>query len=71
MLLRFLDPMLRGAAGVGSWQVVSQGRAVAEGQLVAMPNLEGVQVRMGGGREGTREGKWEWSGGRTPMRPWG
>jgi len=24
VLLRFLDPMLRGAAGVGSWQVRSQ-----------------------------------------------
>ncbi|PRW45423.1 Carbohydrate-Binding Module Family 45 [Chlorella sorokiniana] len=43
VLLRFLDPMLRGAAGVGSWQVVSQGRAAAEGQLVVMPNLDGVQ----------------------------
>ena len=44
MLLRHLDPMLRGAAGVGSWQVVSQGQAGAAGQLVVMPNLEGVQV---------------------------
>lgn len=36
--------MLRGAAGVGSWQVASQGRAGAQGQLVVMSNLEGVQV---------------------------
>jgi len=45
VLLRHLDPMLRGAAGVGSWQVVSQGRGNAQGQLVVMPDLAGIQVR--------------------------
>ncbi|GAB4821271.1 hypothetical protein N2152v2_008317 [Parachlorella kessleri] len=41
VLLRFLDPMLRSTAGVGSWQVVSQ--AVAEGEVRVMDDLEGVQ----------------------------
>jgi hypothetical protein len=45
VLLRFLDPMLRGAAGVGSWQVVSQGRAEARGSLALMPDLAGIQGR--------------------------
>lgn len=41
VLLRFLDPMLRKTAGVGAWQVVSQ--AVAEGTVVVMDGLEGIQ----------------------------
>ncbi|PSC73883.1 ABC transporter A family member 2 isoform B [Micractinium conductrix] len=43
VLLRFLDPALRSAAGVGSWQVVSQGRGSAAGELVVMPDLAGIQ----------------------------
>ncbi|EFN54548.1 hypothetical protein CHLNCDRAFT_135335 [Chlorella variabilis] len=43
VLLRFLDPMLRGAAGVGSWQVASQGRAAAGGLLTVMADLAGIQ----------------------------
>jgi hypothetical protein len=39
--------MLRGAAGVGSWQVVSQGAGSASGKLVAMPNLDDIQVSCG------------------------
>lgn len=45
MLLRFLDPMLRGSAGVGSWQVASQGRGEARGTLSLMPDLAGIQGR--------------------------
>ncbi|KAL4424419.1 hypothetical protein ABPG77_005662 [Micractinium sp. CCAP 211/92] len=43
VLLRFLDPMLRTSAGVGSWQVVSQGGAGTAGQLAVMPDLAGIQ----------------------------
>jgi hypothetical protein len=35
--------MLRSAAGVGSWQVVSQGGGAAAGQLVVMADLAGIQ----------------------------
>ena len=41
VLLRYLDPLLRKTAGVGAWQVVSQ--AVAEGTVVVMDGLEGIQ----------------------------
>ncbi|KAI3425011.1 hypothetical protein D9Q98_008393 [Chlorella vulgaris] len=43
VLLRFLDPMLRSAAGMGSWQVVSQGGGAAAGKLVVMADLAGIQ----------------------------
>lgn len=42
-LLQQLGPALRAAAGVGAWQVVSQGSGVASGRLVSMPDLTDIQ----------------------------
>ena len=44
VLLRYLGPLLRTAAGVGSWQVVSQGRGAACGALTLMPDLASIQA---------------------------
>lgn len=41
VLLRALGPKLRGAASLGPWQVVSA--AGAEGEVLLLPNLDGVQ----------------------------